>query len=612
MEKQLLEQLSEHPNAVMAPDDSVSTVGRVEIKTNDGVTEMHQYFGDWTYHQPDVTVDLVMPDLSVFESMFEDIVANNMQGACKKAETLKSELCDVKVSKKNTVTGRQADVEYPFLNMLKAIGIDFVLLNPTKGTLRRIQKIFFDCKTVYVVKNGDNMAEYMNMLDAHNESGWPIVATTMEELPPNKNYYTGFLFAQFDGINQMGFEINPRNMVLTHKGQYTISSTNLGDEVSLVRDSSFVYEEHYEYAPSYYRYCSDTIEAKFKTQAGYIHHGYPLMYNVVSTFKLPFTYPTKVKNDIFNIVGITSRDGLLSSPYEDQRYNIPMHSGAWLDNVLYVQYENVALPGEFSKTPYMQKITPYDIHRNHVMVAIDNDLVRQAVTSNGYVDKNVFYPVEIKETYNIFYYYEIGGRVIQSDVPRSYMSLLQQVYPGLGHVVLRKGRIPIYDGNYSHSFFISYRVEAVMKNSQLLEYMVQNYDYNDSFYFFKRKNPVKSRPIISHIMRNVPKIDNLVRKFNNNYYQNGKLVEYLELKEGVWYKNNNVVYPLCFNLVRAGEGFMRFGDGRYLPYNDTTTNIINWATHINKAYHYQPFSSNEMRVKKDAIEYDDVAYYEEN
>jgi len=218
-----------------------------------------------------------------------------------------------------------ADIEYPFLYFLRDIGMKFALLNPSGGTVSRCIKVFPEPIPIFVTCMEDELFDkYEEGLKMHMfGSGWSLQQCSTIRLP-NLIYYGGFTASKLiDKKKVFGYELNPKSVVMSYDGEYKYKSFPDHDNIVVVRNKDYVYEEDYYFDPKYYRYEADFVKDFFKNKEGFFNRTYPFMYNIISSFSLDFFEScTSFSHGgaLQSLVGYHITGGMVSSPY-DRRQN---------------------------------------------------------------------------------------------------------------------------------------------------------------------------------------------------------------------------------------------------------------------------------------------------
>jgi len=304
--------------------DDEGELGRLEIINGNQGLEVHTYFCDMKTYPPDVELTFTDPNYDAIDKMLDLVSSGNLQRG---AQALSKYTCELNVPTvyvKKTLTRRMADIEYPFLHKLKEDKINFALLNPNRGTIKRAQDVF---KTyilpIYVTGDANEYSEYMNDVSMMNEAGWPVIETSVSQLP-RQLYYAGFTARKYvNRLDVIGYEMNPRNFVSSYDDYYNVTTNEEGDGdiIEVRRTKGYIFKEEYFYLPDYYRYCSDYVDAKLSGRNGYYARNYPFLYNVISTNPIIGWQSEEIRGrDIKSVIGFAMRDGVMCGPYDQYFY----------------------------------------------------------------------------------------------------------------------------------------------------------------------------------------------------------------------------------------------------------------------------------------------------
>jgi len=176
---------------------------------------------------------------------------------------------------------------------------DVILLNPSRGTVKRWISMFPD--PVYIVITSEEFEpEYIDKLHKIMRPVDRLHQIKYADLKHNCVYYCGFTFKKSYNPNMqmLGYEINPKyaQYVMDNIVIEDLSPTHIS--VRANRSEGYQYAEVYNYNIDYNRYCVDLVMHILKGEKGYRNDIMPLMYNIVSTFDLPFVLPARVKTGV--------------------------------------------------------------------------------------------------------------------------------------------------------------------------------------------------------------------------------------------------------------------------------------------------------------------------
>jgi hypothetical protein len=500
-----------------------------------------------------------------------------------------------------------ADIEYPFITVLNDHKINFSLLNPNKGTLKRMQSVINKRSLdIYVTcMDEEDYDEYQANLEKVNEANWPVHHIAYKDLP-KKLYYAGFTTKKYIyDLDVIGYEMNPRNVVMTCGDDYDIvpGCDEFGsyDQIRIQRDWNYTYDERYYHKDTYSRYCPDVVESLLKSYPGYFSRPYALMYNVISSEPLSWMPKKSIVTGLTTIVGLSKHEGHLNGPYDSNTYIADVRKAVVIGGELYQIKEHkgstIAIKGDLIEAdPYMI-ISPYEKFARELQVYADNRYKRRIpVDGPAVVLKGVFVPVTVtRKRERNFYEYtsNMTNKVFSSYHMLSDEPILKGLFPeAQGYCIRREKMIPYYEGIHPVEFYKKYRIEVPFSSS-MEGYLRSILHVTNSGIITPRT--MKSRPV--EPVR-VVKDNSTIFYYEGQYWLNGIVIEPHKRIKGRWPEVINLMsYEI--DLIEAPEGPIDYMNKRFLPYNLMSATLKKWRDYLLKAtkFHYQ--ANNEYMISKD-------------
>lgn len=298
-------------------DDSWSRIGTVNVHNDNDEMVINVVHGDMNTYQPLAEVKVPSFSMEYFIKMNEAIAVGEMSKAVNCArKCMDEDSMSVTIKGHDQSTKAQANMEYPTLDYISKNVPgdqmhDWILLNPSVGTIRRWIKIFPHITPKIMVTPQEAETDYIDKLE---RQGWGY--TISDEFDSNKVYYCGFSLQNLCGKPQhyFGYEINPKYAlhgklpleILYTEGPFfevplhpdaesdswmnehgydkKMDLVSLGGRVRMTSDRSthknYMYHEYYEVDVGDYRYCPDYLSEKYRTLSTYQNMIVPLCFNV--------------------------------------------------------------------------------------------------------------------------------------------------------------------------------------------------------------------------------------------------------------------------------------------------------------------------------------------
>lgn len=547
-------------------EEGIGQFGRIEIMKNADEVEIHKYFCDMRTYEPDVSVELPEPDYSEIDDLINSALFGNKRKMVEASLSYTTNLAPVKTRSKQTLTRRMADIEYPFLRVLKRMGVLFHILNPNKGTIKRAQQVF-DTKRITIVLTRDNprFFDYLEEVESMNELDWPII--DVDELDESILYYAGFTAKKYIDFNIVGYEVNPRNLVSSYDGKYEIESDTKRklDHIIVQRGPQYEYEEEYPWIPDYNRYEADMVREELKDEAGYVHHSYPLMYNIITTqLRLPWLRPNVPIDLPPTVIGMNIEEAVCKSPYDAftsivQKYN-------------YVEIEGSIAPVSTGK----EEIVGYlRYEEKDPRVEVDVVLHHRKMLERREL-------VEPREEY-------VG------DLPINERG--NKVYEGPDHIECWK----------------RYNVDITDRN--FIDYIHSKYVYTQ-YGFEERIN--KEQETVYKI-RKPRGAKNTIYYHDGNYYDGeaNLLPEPIIRKEDGFYKGQQFMPLKIYEMIEVPDGPWQFGDRYFCPLAMGHYTLQHWREYFRKIKYLHYYTNHEYILRVANEQWDEEitpysGYVEEN